>query len=158
MKTLVLFDLELTLFDEWGSFVPMNERSVSLYVSKLPENCLFGLYSWAVYDENDKKQFMDDEQEWVENMFGFKFNNEFLFTLDDVMKMVQSTVKSVTFNRKSFFEFFSKETSMMQLLKLEQFKDMHLVLVDDTVQNMEVFNKDNNSKLTFVQVNDLPSF
>jgi FMN phosphatase YigB (HAD superfamily) len=158
MKTLVLFDLELTLFDEWGSFVPMNERSVSLYVSNLPNDCMFGLYSWAVYDEKDKQQFVEDEQEWVENMFGFKFNDEFLFTLDDVMKMVQSTVKSVNFDRKGFFEFFSKETSMMQLLKLKQFKDMHLVLVDDTVQNMEVFNKDNNSKLTFVQVNDLPSF
>jgi hypothetical protein len=158
MDTLVLFDLELTLFDAWDSFVPMNERSVSLFVSQLPEDAQFGLYSWAVYGQEDKDHFVSEEQEWVERMFGFTFDAEYLYTLDDMMGMVHSVTKDDPLTRKQFFDRYNKESSMSELLNHPAFKNKHLYLVDDTVTNKEVFNKANNCRVTFVQVNDLPSY
>lgn len=156
METLVFFDLEMTLFDEWGSFVPMNEYSVSLFVSKLPKNCEFGLYSWAVYNKNDKNYFVEEEQEWIERMFGFKFDTEYLYTLEDVMKLVREASNGKKLTREEFFYFFNKKSSMLELLKHEKFKNKHLFLVDDTVQDEEHFCESNNSKLTLVNVDKLP--
>jgi FMN phosphatase YigB (HAD superfamily) len=158
MKTLVLFDLEETLFDEWGSFMPVNQKSVPLWVSKLPKEAVFGLFSYAVYNDEDLNHFVTEEQEWVENMFEFKFHKDYLWTLEDLMNLVREALPKLELDQKKFFEFFNKENALFTVSKLERFRDTHVYLVDDTVSNMEVYNEELNMKLTFVDVTKLPSY
>ena len=158
MKTLVLFDLEETLFDEWGSFLPVNQKSVPLWVSKLPPEAVFGLFSYAVYNQEDLTHFVEEEQEWLENMFEFKFEKDLLWTLEDLMNMVKQVHPKQNFDTKMFFEFYNKELAAHTVTKLEMFRDTHVYLVDDTVSNSEIYNPDLNMKLTFVDVTKLPSY
>jgi hypothetical protein len=158
LKTLVLFDLEETLFDAWGDFLPVNQKSVPLWVSSLPENSVFGLFSYAVYDNDDLEHFVNDEQEWLEKMFNFNFHKDYLWTLEDLMNMVKEADPTLSFDRKSFFEVFNKELAVSTVTKLSLFRDTHVYLVDDTVEDKEFYNKDLNMKLTLVDVTKLPSY
>ncbi len=129
------------------------------FVSNLPKNTRFGLYSWAVHNKSDLEYFLNEEKEWVEKMFGFRFDKEYLYTLENVMDMVQNlTNKTQKFNHTEFFKLFNKENSMLELLKSDLFKNKHLFLVDDMVNDNTFSCKENNSKVTFVNVDKLPSF
>ena len=158
MKTLVLFDLEETLFDAWDSFMPVNQLSVPLWVSKMPKDATYGLFSYAVYHDKDLNHFVEHEQEWLENMFNFTFDKNYLWTLEDLMRMVKDVNPTLAFDKKDFFDFYNKELAAYTVTKLEMFRDTHVYLVDDPVSNTEAYNPELNMKLTFVDVTKLPSY
>lgn len=155
MKTVVLFDLEETLVNNWDDFLVVNQHSVNNFLSTLPKNCLYGLFSWAVWNQTDLVRLVNEEQEYLENNFDFKFDENLLFTTEDHVDMVKESDPSLDFTFKDFFNLYNKETAMLALMKLPFFNNTHLYLVDDTVENLEFFSKENNCKLSLVKVQTL---
>ena len=91
-------------------------------------------------------------------MFNFNFHKDYLWTLEDLMNMVKEADPTLSFDRKSFFEVFNKELAVSTVTKLSLFRDTHVYLVDDTVEEKEFYNKELNMKLTLVDVTKLPSY
>lgn len=154
-KTICFFDLEETLINEWGEFFIVNEKKVSKFIKTLPNNTEFGLFSFAVYNQKDLDLFNKEHKDFIQNVFGFKFDDNLLFTVEDIISNIKKIKKTLKFDFKDFFDFFDKESSFSLMSKLNEFKNCHLILVDDLVNNIELFNKDLNVKVTFINVFDL---
>jgi hypothetical protein len=153
MFKLLLLDLEETLVDDWDAFNPVRVPQVSKFIQSQEWDAI-GLFSFAVWDANDMVKFEFRHRKFLEEVFGFKFTNEFLWSVEDLKSLLRF-VTTVDNTEDDFVWQWSKEWALMCLSKLKQLHDTEVTLLDDTVRNMTVELPDTNSRLIFVNVKTL---
>lgn len=153
MNTFVFFDLEATLIDEWDSFSLINIPKIQKLLKTFPNKTIFGLFSFAVYNKRDLNKFLS-EKEFIESNFGFLFDTEFLYTVEELNGLFSQLSKTKS-TMEDFFDFYKKENAFLLFSKLEIFKDSHIILVDDMVRDCEMFFPKTNTKVTLINVLDL---
>lgn len=159
-QKLVLLDLEETLIDSWDSFVPVNVERVRAWLKQEQANgpVVFGLFSFAVWNQRDLNKFSNDHQEFLEELFNFQFDDSLLWTLEDVKSMVEDTRRFKFKDDMDFFDFHGNKTTTLVGLVTNHpfFKDTDVVLLDDTVSHGATFNDPKqNATLRFANPKDL---
>lgn len=153
METFVFFDLEETLIDEWNSFSLINIPKIQKLLKTFPSKTTFGLFSYAVHNQRDMDKFLS-EKEFIENNFGFLFDKDFLYTVEELNGIFSKLSKTKS-TISDFFDFYKKENAFLLFSKLEIFHNSHIILVDDMVRDCEMFFPKTNTKVTLINVLDL---
>lgn len=114
----------------------------------------FGLMSWAVWNDKDKKDFQDEIQLWLEEQMKIVFNQELILSMDDWITLVRrNTVMNLS--RQDLFDISSKETVLFWLRNAtEGFPDGEITLIDDVVDHNTVITSDSR-KITILNVDKL---
>jgi hypothetical protein len=158
-ETLVLLDLEETLIDEWDSFTLVNVAPVQRWVAGLKSAAdatqvpvRFGLFSFAVWNAGDLARFQK-QRDFLESVFGFKFDDNLLWTVEDISKRVEKACRVHFVSKNDFFDFIgaNKTLTMVSLVGNDPFfKGKNVVLLDDTVEHDATFtHPSQDSRLTF---------
>lgn len=144
MNTILLLDLENTIIWDWTdnptlmcSRFPILKEWVC---SHLGPDTRVGLLSMAVWDSRDVNVFNNDGiRQDIENTHKFKFDDELIFTRDDLLLKFREWFKMPFLDANDFTSFF-KKTEMIMHLWLNEFSkpDTKVILFDDTVPNLVI--------------------
>lgn len=150
MKTLLFLDLEETVIESWHNPLLCNISKVKKFLSEFDTKDV-RIFSFAVWNEDDRKEFDFSIKGLLERTFGV--NIVWCPTLAEIAKEVGVFTKcrwepheitTVWGKHRAFIDFCTS-----------QFSDVECVLLDDVVPNLEIFNKDKNLKIRLVNVTQL---
>lgn len=160
----VFLDLEETLIDNWYDFnlLPDLCAKVDRYIhgkafysdpTTLPRLHV-GLMSWAVYDDRDKQMFMNVKHH-IEEKIGYKFDDNFVWSMDDWAKLVYMH-RGLKLDRADMFELFSKREVLMALANHEVFFNSFVTLIDDRVEHQFLIqSRANRCSITLNNIKDM---
>lgn len=153
MNTLILFDLEQTLIDDWSSRELWDQRNPAIkkWLASMGPFAA-GLLSFAVWDAQDLNEFNRCLRAPIEQAFGFEFNEQFLFIKNDLLARARVWERKPFLDSSDFDDFFNKR-KIVEDLWLNEFQQPHtqVVLLDDTVPNICVVADDvDNCRLQLV--------
>jgi len=149
-KRILFLDLEETVidsFDEFKKFINIREVKSFIKINDFDE---VRLYSFAIWNDDDVAK--------TKNFFVPRLNKLLDIQIcSDILRL--SDIRSVVENGERMrFEFdhefnlmFKKDLSFMKFVQ-HSMKDVDVVLLDDTVQNMTIVNKDTNVQIDMVNV------
>lgn len=138
---LVFLDLEETLIDNWEE-MNLNLRGLRRTKAFLNELMMdsgmrptVGLMSWAVWDARDLSVFETKLRPFLEAELGFKFDNAFLWSMDEWCKQLFVSSRK-KLERSDLFDIFGKEETLFRMSRFHQlFANREVFLVDDTVSH-----------------------
>lgn len=140
MNTLVLFDLEQTLIDEWSNPVLWHDHNPSIlrWLRTLGP-FTSGLLSFAVWDDKDKHHFNANLRAPIEHAFGFAFSDEWMLTKNQLLDKARVWERKPFLDSSDFDDFFNKR-KVVEDLWLNEFQtpNTRVILIDDTVPNFRV--------------------
>jgi hypothetical protein len=158
-KKHLFIDLEETLIDNWdaANLGPRNKVlhllekhfDHTLSTSRLDAT----IWSFAVWDEKDVKDFDQRMCKWLEDHFNLSF-----IRIVSCKEMRDAIVKLKGFNMgldvSEMVQLWGKDRSLEDWVKfhLDEFADSEIVLLDDLVMNRSVHFHDANVKITFAKV------
>lgn len=153
MDTFIFLDLENTIIWDWTD----DRRLISdifpqwkdwLIETLAGSHVHVGLFSWAVCDDKDLKEFNRELRKPIEDAFHFKFEDQLIFTLDDLHKKVKGWNKMPFLDRQDFLAFFDKRR-IIEDIWLKEFSkpNTHVILIDDTVPNLKMINSSHDNCL-----------
>lgn len=134
MKT-VFLDLEKTIIHSWDDPVIINEDMIRKHLQLIQPD-LVGIYSFAIYDEQDRNVFLNTIKEEIENTFHLKIEAALIFTVQEIAKTV---LKMQTEDIQKFIQTYGKQRSFLEFVK-EKFPEGEFILIDDLVENLEIEN------------------
>lgn len=143
-QKIILFDLELTLINDWENRRLMIDENPGLLPwIKGEGEFRAGLLSCAVWDESDLVSFQEELQDRIEQVFGFKFDPSLFLTRDMMMEKIRVWSRMPFLSSEDFSDFFKKR-EIVEMFWLNQFNQegVELVLLDDTVPNLTMVNND----------------
>lgn len=118
-KPLILLDLEQTVIGDWWEdrFVhfPSCEKIKTIISERKIEDFSLGLFSWAVWNDEDKKIFKDELQEPLEKFFNKPF--EMAWSLKDWSEQILKNVGKRT-SQDDFFDLLGKHEVLMLARKM----------------------------------------
>ena len=158
MKTTRVFlDLEETIIESWGNPVLVNHQRINKFLKKLDITHV-GIFSFAIWDENDKRNFdRFGIKDTIENALEVRINN--VLTIPDIAKEVfwkQGMVISIN----EFITIWGKQRAFIDWAMMQpRFDegDMEFILIDDVVQNLTILDRDSNGsfKITLFNVENI---
>jgi hypothetical protein len=147
----VFFDLEQTLIPIWDDPVPCNKEKVSKF---LKDNDFFfvDIFSFAVWDDKDRQHFNTTMRSWIEREF--KLRVDAVWTVDEIRRIVLKQM-CAHFDHSEFLSLWGKKRAFEEFCEATMPDGTHTILVDDSVPNKVIFNKDRNLTIEFVNVDTL---
>lgn len=153
---LVFLDLEETVIDNWenGWLLPAKIAIIKEMLSEVTPT--IGLMSWAVWDDKDKEKFNETLRPELENALGFKFDDRFLWSMNDWADQLFKFHGKV-FSRQDLFDCFGKHEVLFMVSRCHpEFKGKRVALFDDTVEHCLNWNSQNNQCSVVMQnINEL---
>lgn len=159
----IFLDLEETLIESWSDHTLLVNKIVkinrfvnkTLVETKQPLSVpRFGLMSWAVYNDKDKRQFQEELQPWLEEQMQITFSNELILSIDDWISLVMNNC-GILLSREDIFDLSDKETILFWLRNAKKgFPTGHIILIDDVVKHNNVIISDSR-KITILNVDKL---
>jgi hypothetical protein len=161
MKKILFLDLEDTIIEPvltgWHNFIPKNMDEIKRFIQeeKFEE---ISIFSFAIWDQTQKKQFEKSCQKWLEKELNIPFT--MVPTIDD--EILQSCCKQKkihpqTIDFKDIVDFWSKDLSFILCIKdwFQNEKDVDILLLDDAVEDMDIHIKQNNMMIRLKNVDRL---
>lgn len=147
MNKTVFLDLEETLVESWTDHRLVKKHKVTEFLN------LHGreveLFSFAVYNQDDVKQFNKELKDFLEGVHNITFTK--VHALDDMVKVVQD-FRSMKFESPvEIISLFGKTRVFEDFCLAQNLKNHKFVLLDDTVENRTVKYTDKNVELEFVR-------
>lgn len=146
MKTILLLDLENTIIWDWiENDTLMCARFPILkewVCSHLGPNTQVGLLSWAIWNQHDLDEFSRRGiRNDIEVTHGFKFNDDLIFTRDNMLNRFKEWKKLPFLDADDFMTFFKKQEISIELWqRLFNQPDTEVIVFDDTLQDMVLTN------------------
>lgn len=154
---LVFLDLEETVIASWDdqTLLPGRIAHIKEFLdgATAHDGVEIGLASWAVWNDRDKSQFNNNLREDLENALGHKFDDRFVWSMDDWAKeLFVHTGKLM--ERSELFDIFGKEEVLIKMARCHPlFSDKNVLLFDDRVEhNLHIVSPNNRSQLLFVNI------
>lgn len=140
MNTIILFDLEETLIDDWSLRNLLHEDNIHLQ-PWINQQGTFrtGLLSFAVWDDNDVEVFNKELRGCLEHTFNITFDDQLIFTKNILLEHIRVWDKKPFLSACDFDDFFNKR-QMIEMVWLHMFQqpNTHLMLLDDTVPDVHM--------------------
>lgn len=158
MRKHLFLDLEETLITDWYNPALGQRDLVNALLEKHFATGAMGtrgvldatIWSHAVSDTRDVERFNQYMKDWLERAYAINIIR--VITMDE---MCECTKAWTGFDRVPPYELiqtYKKDISLEHWVRTHIQKDAHVILLDDTVENKEVFWSDHNLRLTFVRV------
>lgn len=134
MKT-VFLDLEKTIIYSWDDPIVINE-GIIINQLQLIRPDFVGIYSFAIYDEQDRNIFLKIMKQEIENTLHIKIEPSLIFT---VLEIAKTVLKMQTGDVQKFIQTYGKQKSFQEFIK-QKFQEGEFILIDDLVENFEIPN------------------
>lgn len=149
MKPIVWIDLEDTVINSWHDMqlIPQKVSAIRKWLAsnKIRE---IGIWSFAILDDKDKHDF--DTMIKDELMATLEVLITDWPSIPEMRKLVHSFEH---IEHESDCEFTSLNGKLFSFMKFAMLhKDAHFVLIDDAVPSLEMFDKDKNLKISFMNI------
>lgn len=153
----ILFDLEETLIDSWDQrnlLVENVEKIKEQLIGELGSNLRFGIFSWAIWNEDDREDFNQTLRGPLEEALGIKFDPEMIFSMQSIADLI------LKFRRKKLsiedvFDLFGKEECLLTLHRFNHFNCETVALVDDRVDHGLFFESLRERRMAFINITEL---
>ena len=158
MDTIIFFDLEETLIEEWPIAHLMTERIPGLrpWIAR-QQPFRAGLLSFAVWDDADVQRFNASMRPFLEEQFSFVFEDDLILTKTALLHKTRIWDRMPLLSMDDFDDFFNKRRSMEDLWLHEfQRPDTHVILLDDTIPDLTITSHLPNCRLSLVNSKNLP--
>lgn len=142
-ETIVLFDLEETLIEDWSNPILLIDQIPRLtrWINK-HKPFRAGLLSMAVWEDRDVAKFNRRLRPFIEETFGFTFEDELIFTRDRLLEWTRETLKMPFLDADDFTAFNKKPEMIMEVWRRIRKPRQRLVFLDDTVENLTIIAND----------------
>lgn len=136
MKKVLFLDLEETIINDWWSRKLVNVHKLRKYI-RLNSISTIGIFSFAIFDDNDRKDFSDNMHSWLEEVLEVTISDELIPTVEDVVKIVSHQKRILPLiTARDFFDFFDKRSAFEYYCTNDyRFADHKCTLIDDAVKN-----------------------
>jgi hypothetical protein len=138
----VFIDLESTVIDTWdnGNLYHKGIRQIKEHLSDYDIKEVF-VFSYAIYDDIDKKEFVNEFKPRLENVLNVKVNAP--WSIEDFRKIAAHKLKC-RMTQEDFFDFMKKDIMFPIFVEHihKSFDDVDYVLFDDMVENTMTMMKD----------------
>jgi FMN phosphatase YigB (HAD superfamily) len=141
---IVLFDLEETLIESWEDPTLLCGQFPKI-LSWVKEQGDFraGLFSWAVWDANELKKFNKGLRQQIEEVHGFRFDDELMFTRNFFLNKFREWFMMPWMDCDDFTAFFKKRQAIEEVwLRMFDQPNTELVFIDDTIPSMMLIRDD----------------
>ena len=140
MNTVIFFDLELTLIEDWSNPLLQHHANPALIPwIKQQGDFKAGLLSFAVWNERDLTVFNRTLRKDIEDVFGFSFDDGLMLIKDQLLAKTRTWEKMPFLSADDFSDFFNKRKAMEDLWLHEfQQPNTRVILLDDTVPNFTI--------------------
>lgn len=168
----IFLDLEKTLIESWSDHTWLTHKAdaIKAFIKRTllnsrqrlgrqsPINTIgwpvFGLMSWAVWNDEDKHTFQQELQPWIEEQMKITFSQELILSMEDWITLVQRNAR-LKLSRQDLFDISSKETVLFWLRNAtEGFPEGEITLIDDVVAHNNVIVSESR-KITILNVDKL---
>lgn len=146
MKTIWL-DLEQTIITCWNDPLICNQVKVSRYVREQQPDFV-NIFSFAVYNDDDRRQFDETMREWLSRAFDFKINH--VATVEE-MKRVSMGSRGVDFSIHEYISIWGKERAFIDWVRNVS-RPGEFILVDDVVDDITLTRDRQNQIIRTVNV------
>lgn len=133
MKT-VFLDLEKTIIYSWDDPMSINEDIIKDQLRNINPDRI-GIYSFAIYTEEDKEIFFRTMKEEIENIFQCKIDSNLIFTVQEIADTIG---KKKNQDVQSFIKSYGKQKSFQEFIN-QKFAEGEFILIDDLVDNLAFF-------------------
>lgn len=161
MNKILFLDLEDTIITPvttgWHNIDLINLEKIKSFILENKITTL-NIFSFAIWNESEKEKFSDKCLPWIESELGHKVS--FIPTVDSHIInacCLQKGLNRSTVDFSDLGAFWSKDIAFMLCIK-EWFKDKtdnHCFLLDDVVENVDMFFSKNNLKISILNVDKL---
>jgi hypothetical protein len=139
---IVLFDLEATIIQHWTDRTLINVRPIRNFVQECIDAiepdavCIFGVYSYAIWCEENRNILKNDILPGIERAMGeIIFDDDYIFSMDEIVKDYSRKNSDIDYN--TYCKFINKEKSLLDF-QYDNIKFKHacdITLIDDTVHH-----------------------
>jgi hypothetical protein len=133
----ILFDLEATTIEHWSNPVLINQEKIKRVLSGVnmgDMNKIYGIYSYALWCDENIEIFNSGIRSKIENEFDIAFDDEYIFHMNDIMDNFAS--KNAIINYRAYCLTINKEKSILDFhVRNPKFYRKDIMLIDDTVQH-----------------------
>lgn len=146
MKAVRLFlDLEDTIVDNWYDFlfIPSKCEKIRNYIANNNIDQII-IFSFAIDNEDDVKQFEISHKEDVERVLGFKIKK--VFSVEHVMKVLGLKISL------SAFKTFGKQSAFISLIERIRYDEFDYTLIDDMIENATLTFHDSGNKVHLINI------
>lgn len=136
MKKVLLLDLEETVIPEFGNFYVPDQwgRCLRDFIKQHRFHEV-RIFSWAIYHEADRTEFETVSLD-ISLEVGMPFSH--IYTIEEIISLVQKHCGISLADRNDFFDFYTKERAVFDLLLHGWSRDTHFILLDDAVTEVKV--------------------
>lgn len=148
---ILFFDLEETLITDFDNPQIINVQKVKDFL-KTWDISKVNIFSFAIWDKQDRDYFNSVIKPMLEDAFGFKVNE--VPTMDEITEYLKKKWTAIQ-GRDDLFDFFDKERAFIDFSRIK-FPYNDTMLVDDRVSNITVKNGlVTGTKIITINVNDI---
>lgn len=150
MKKSIWLDLEETVINNWYDGMPIIETwKVKKWLQENTRSPNVNIFSYAIYDESDKSEFVFKYKSWLEQE---------LEIIIDEFPSVEDVIKSDNAYYETTFDFTSTNPKWIGFQKYVidlELTDTHFILIDDCVPNLTMHFKDSGNIIEMINVKTL---
>lgn len=136
MKKILFLDLEETIIPSFGEFfIPDHWGACIRSFIKNTSPDEVHIFSWAIYNQTDVDTF-NDEAEYLEEELGTKFSK--IYTIEEMISLVAKYCGIRVLDQDDFFDYYSKERILFDLVTHGWLPNSHIILLDDAVKEFKL--------------------
>lgn len=150
----VFLDLEGTVVDDWTNMKLVNARRVGDFLQKL-KVIEVGVFSFAVWNDNDLNLFKTDLQSRLESVLDVKVTD--VPTVKMMMDLDRNSTHTHFDDASDFITMRGKKNAFMNWVD-HMFPNTDCMLVDDLVPDVTVHNRLTKRSVFFVNVTNMELF
>lgn len=151
MKKILFLDLENTVIDTWeGQNIVSNKNQIREWIKSHNFDEVV-VFSFAIWNDDDKAEFKGNIKPRLESIFDIKFNEE-VFSIEDIKRFTQNQMKCLV-DRDDIFAF-GKQQGFINTV-MQRFQGNFCVLLDDMVRNTKFHDLDSNTIMITKNIKDI---
>lgn len=134
-STMLWFDLEKTIVEEWEKPFIINEGKIREIIEKIDVRSI-SIFSFAVYNEKDIATFNRIIKPNIEKTFNVTIEN--IPTYQDILNTIKNGYKGTHFDEEDFHAFWTKGRAFIDYIRFSTFNKGSHILFDDMVDNWDI--------------------
>lgn len=142
------FDLEETMITSWTDRCIINRDKIKNFIDANNIKSV-NIFSFAIHDDNDRIDFIDNIQPELEDVFDIKIVN--VPTVEDIQKIILLKTGN-NFDKFELLSIWGKLKTFHDFIPFMFKRDIEAILIDDVVPNSVLVFKDKNIKIETINI------
>ena len=151
----VFLDLEGTIITDWFDALIIRDDVLAEWKQALmakESEVTFGIFSYAIHDQNDIQYFCANMLPWIERRLGIKIDEENIIPVSTMRRIVLQLNRD-NYTVKEFTQLVTKQTAFEAFVRHSNKENSSWALVDDTVHDKTIVDHSLNTRIELVNAN-----